>query len=302
MKSSTSDTSEYHRRICRAIDFVNNNLADNPSVVEIARAAPFSQFHFQRLFKALVGESVAAFTRRLRLESAARRLLHGSDSTDITGLAIDLGFSSSQNFAKAFKKHFSVSPTQYAERVKHRGTARHVDSHDPDTETVFSISNSSAAIGDVVVRQIASMKVAYRRHIGSYDDPEVQQSFEELQTWAGARNLDNEHQYLGIPWDEAMITPDDKCRFDACLIVPEDSWFGTGVNMQELPAGKYATYRTEITSNDFELPWTQLMQHWLPNSGYEPADGPRFELYHSDGSHDPAGRWDIEICLPVKAM
>ena len=303
MINSDKDANEYQRRICRAIDFVTRNLADNPTVVEIARAAPFSQYHFQRLFKALVGESVAEFTRRLRLETAARRMMHGSGGDDITGLALDLGFSSSQNFAKAFKKHFNVSPTQYAANARNlQGEEHGEDSTDQGSVPSFELPHSSNAIADVVVRQIASMKVAYRRHIGSYEDPEVQKRFDELQTWATARGLDDEQSYLGIPWDEATITPDGKCRFDACLIVPEDSWFGTGVNLQELPAGRYATYRSEIRNHDFDLPWTHLMRSWLPTSGYEPADGPRFELYHSDGTADSEGRWDIEICLPVKPL
>ena len=46
---------EYRRRICRAIDDVKPNLAEGPLVAEIAKAAFFSPFHFQRLFRARKG-------------------------------------------------------------------------------------------------------------------------------------------------------------------------------------------------------------------------------------------------------
>jgi len=297
--SSSSDSQEYRRRICRAIDFVTANLASNPTVTEIAKAAPFSQYHFQRLFRALVGESVAEFTRRLRLETAARRLLHGSGGDDITGLAMDLGFSSSQNFAKAFRKHFDVSPSKYVQHFQSTGGT--VDDA-VSTSDAFSFAAAEPLLGNAIVRNMPPQTVAYRRHFGSYEDAEVQLGFEQLQTWAQARDLHHDDRYLGIPWDDAQVTPEDRCRFDACLIVDEGQWLGTGVNTQVIPAGKYATYRSEITDHDFDLPWSQLMQSWLPSSGYEPADGPRLELYHSDGSHDPAGRWDVEVCLPVRPL
>ena len=73
-KQPVDNTAEYRQRICRAIDFINAHLAEGPSVAQIVRAAPFSSFHFQRLFRVIVGETVAEFTRRLRLEAAARHL------------------------------------------------------------------------------------------------------------------------------------------------------------------------------------------------------------------------------------
>ena len=42
-----------------------------PAVDRLARVARFSPYHFHRIFKALVGEGVNEYVRRLRLESAA---------------------------------------------------------------------------------------------------------------------------------------------------------------------------------------------------------------------------------------
>lgn len=144
-------------------------------------------------------------------------------------------------------------------------------------------------------------KVAYFRHFGSYQDPDVQAAFNRLEAWARTREIDT-GEFIGIPWDDAEITPDQKCRFDACVTVSDDAWFGKGVNCQTIVGGKFACLRCEIVNNDFELPWNLLLAHWLPKSGFQPSDGPRFERYHSDGSQNPDGRWDIEVCLPVKPL
>ena len=95
-------TVDYKRRICRAMNFISQNIEREISLEEVAESASFSAFHFHRIFSAAVGETVAVFTRRLRLESAANRLASASD-LDITTIAMDCGFSSSQNFSKAFR-------------------------------------------------------------------------------------------------------------------------------------------------------------------------------------------------------
>ncbi|NQT17474.1 MAG: helix-turn-helix transcriptional regulator [Planctomycetes bacterium] len=82
---------EYRERVCHAMNFISRNLDRDLSLEEIAEAALFSRFHFHRIFKAVVGETVAGFTRRLRLELAANRLLSRPDE-DITTIAIGCGF------------------------------------------------------------------------------------------------------------------------------------------------------------------------------------------------------------------
>jgi AraC family transcriptional regulator len=289
---------EYRRRICRAIDFINAHLAGNPSVAEIARAAPFSSFHFQRLFRAIVGETVAQFTRRVRLETAARRLRFRPHD-EITGLAVDLGFSSSQNFAKAFKKHFDVSPTQYREQFTGAPAGVASGAEPVERDWIRAAGDAESIAKSVEVRDVPAVRVVYRRHFGSYNHPGVEAAFDELVRWARPCGLDGLERYIGIPWDDADVTTDAKCRFDACLIVPDGFAPDRGINWQTIPAGRYAVYSCQIVHHDFDAPWTALMRDWLPHSGYLPADGPRFEVYHSDGRADPEGRWRIDVSLPV---
>jgi AraC family transcriptional regulator len=77
------------------MNFISHNLDRDLSLEEIAGTANFSMFHFHRIFKAVVGETVAEFTRRLRLELAANRLLSNRHDS-ITAIAMDCGFSSSR--------------------------------------------------------------------------------------------------------------------------------------------------------------------------------------------------------------
>ncbi|MEM6980447.1 MAG: AraC family transcriptional regulator [Planctomycetota bacterium] len=293
---------EYEIRVCRAIDFINANLAQSPSVEEIAAAAMFSPFHFQRLFRAIVGESVAQFTRRIRLDTAARKLASGV-TIEITDLAFELGFSSSQNFAKAFRKQFGQSPTQFMEDRRPGGLLSDEQYRLSSNSLNFRLSHSDGVqVPDVHVQEMDEQKVAYIRHFGSYNDKGVQSAFDELETFAAVRGYDLNATFIGIPWDDSEITPDDKCRFDAGIVVEQNVHLPQTINRQALPSGKYAVFRTEITGHDFDLPWTTLMRDWLPGSGCQPGDGPRFERYFSDGSLDPQGRWDLQVNLPIRPL
>jgi len=100
---------DYKKRACCVMNFISRNIERVLSLEEIAEVASFSMFYFRQIFKTVVGETVAGFTRRLRLELAANRLL-SKPLDDITMIALDYGFSSSQNFAKAFHQHFRMTP------------------------------------------------------------------------------------------------------------------------------------------------------------------------------------------------
>lgn len=90
---------EYRRRINLALDYISENYHKELSLEEIAGSAHFSKFHFHRIFKAVTGETVSGFLRRIRLEKAANQILTDADKS-ITSIAIDCGYGRSQNFCK----------------------------------------------------------------------------------------------------------------------------------------------------------------------------------------------------------
>ncbi len=59
--------------IQRAVDFIEENLQQRISFVDVAQAAGFSPFHFQRIFSGVAGESVTDYIRRRRFAAAARQ-------------------------------------------------------------------------------------------------------------------------------------------------------------------------------------------------------------------------------------
>ena len=67
---------EYKERILRVLIYIQDKMDLELSLEELASVACFSKYHFHRIFKAIVGESVYAHIRRLRLERSIQRLLN----------------------------------------------------------------------------------------------------------------------------------------------------------------------------------------------------------------------------------
>ena len=296
---------DYKKRICMAMNYISDNLTSELSLEEIARSAAFSPFHFHRVFKAVVGETVAGFTRRLRLEKAANRLLSRTQD-DITLIAYDCGFSSSQNFARAFRQQFNMSPTQFrnsknGNAVSNTGNALSLQmQYNPDTAYMNNITNRERNTDmQAEVKNMPELNVAYVRKLGAYGKETCEQGFAELMHWAGAKGLLNaESKILGVYWDNPEVTPPEKCRFDACATVPENTPTTGVVNTQKIDGGSYAVCHFEITDDSFQQAWEDAFA-WLIEGGYECDEKPCFELYHNDGSEHPEGKWIFDICIPL---
>ena len=68
---------DYKRRLLRVLVHIQQHLDDGLELPELAGLASFSPYHFHRIFKGMVGESVKEHIRRLRLERAASQLKLG---------------------------------------------------------------------------------------------------------------------------------------------------------------------------------------------------------------------------------
>ena len=73
------------------------------------------------------------------------------------------------------------------------------------------------------------------------------------------------------------------------------------IGKSTVPAGRYAVGHFEIKETEFEQAWNTMCS-WLTESGYQPADGPTYELYHNDYKDHPEHRFIVDICLPVKPL
>jgi len=305
---------EYHGRFNKVLDYIQQNLEKDLTLEQLAQVANFSKFHFHRLFRAYTGETVTEHCRRLRLEKAAQLLVFDRNRA-ITQVALHCGFSSSANFAKAFKLHFGFTPTQARMQLDfdQRGVKSKIgklnsnsgkEYPDDCSETALHIQLHRENINmHVTIEQIPDRFLAYVRTIGPYSSELIKPAFGKLLQWAGSHDLIGpDTTMLGISRSNPNITPDENCQYDASITVPKDTQPRGGISTQVLQGGKTAVYHTVVTHGQFQIPWSELLGQWLPESGFQPDDRPPYEVYLNNGGDDPEGKWIVDICLPIKPL
>jgi AraC family transcriptional regulator len=100
----------------RLVDKVKEMLAQSSerlSLDAIGRALNASPVYLTELFRRVEGMPISRYQRQLRL-ARALTLLPGA--TDITGLALDLGFSSHSHFSTAFRAVHGMTPSAHRAR------------------------------------------------------------------------------------------------------------------------------------------------------------------------------------------
>jgi len=154
------------------------------------------------------------------------------------------------------------------------------------------------------VKTLPTMTVAYLRHTGPYQGNEqlFQNLTEELCRWAGPRGLlgNPGASILAVYHDDPHVTEPDKLRLSMCLTVPSATKVDGKIGKMEIAGGTYAVGRFEVDSQEFGEAWNWLYGTWLPQSGYQPDDGPCFEMYPEEPKEGE--KIKVDICVPVKPL
>lgn len=294
---------EYKKRINAAVDFILKHQDEDLSLDEIAQSANFSKYHFHRIFKSVTNETVSAFIRRIRLEKAANRLLSDTGET-ITMVAFDCGFTSSQNFATAFKKHFRMSPKQFKETYSLEKWQA-LNKTGKDQTPVFQDNSKNDPTQNLWINlmEMPSYNVAYERIRGPYDMATYDKAFEKLLNWAYRKCDISASLMMGIIWDNPDITDPEQCRFDICVTVPEKIMPQDGFGVQEIKGGLYVVGHSEIsTYQDLENIYETIFSSWFTTNDYIPLDSPSYEIYLNQTENHPRKNLLIDICIPVTGI
>ena len=98
----------------RVMKYMNEHLADpDLNVEKLTEDVGISRAQLHRKLKEIAGVSAGEFIRNLRLEQAARLIEEGQ--INITQVAYSVGFCNQTHFSTVFKKHYGMSPSEYAE-------------------------------------------------------------------------------------------------------------------------------------------------------------------------------------------
>jgi AraC family transcriptional regulator len=308
---------EYRARMNRVLDYIEEHIGEEFSLDELAGVAAFSKYHFHRIFAAIMGESLFAFITRVRVERAAVCLCN-QPKKSITEISGECGFSSSALFSRTFRSRFGMSPSDWRRRCGSYSKESQTDSNEgkaPAWEPPYrmgqhqndgrsDMEGQATVEGKVTITEFPKMDVAYVRHVGPYmgDGALFERLWGRLLQWAEPRGLFNppETQMLCVYHDNPEITDSEKLRLSVCITVPSGTEVDGEIGNMVVEGGKYAAVRFEVDDTQYGEAWQWVYGSWLPQSGYQPADGAPFERYPEMEYKD--GKMTVDICIPIKPL
>jgi AraC family transcriptional regulator len=288
---------DYVGRVNRAIDHVTRNLAEPLKLEDMAKVACFSPYHFHRVFRAVVGETLHDFVKRVRLERSLYLIAHG-DRPALTEVALACGFSSSSDFSRSFRKHFGVSPRSFdVEQLRDVRRAEMMRSL-PGGQRLTRLPEGENPDGFTVrLRELPARRVAYLRVFRPYEGG-VLEAVARLLAWARERDVAG-GQWLGYQWDDPEIVPMDLCRYDVGVEIPVSGKIDGDVSEIRFPPMKVA--EIDIAGPiDLEMraiDW--LYTTWLSRSGFAPDHQPVFEAWVGEPFAHGATHFELRLQLAV---
>lgn len=289
-------------RLLPILIYIQTHLEDHLSLESLAEQAGLSPFHFHRLFRATIGETVKQYVQRLRLEQAAFQLKirHAA----IIDIAFNLGYQSHETFTRAFRKHFGTTPTAF--RQTQRVAPNWQETQMLAAATAPESLNQHTThydISRVSVQKLAAIPVAFIRHLGDYVDTDAA-AFDTLIEWAQQHTYyTGENLLIGIGHDDPSITPIEKVRYDACIQLPQPippEPTGAPIGFQETPAGLYATatYVGPYGPTIYQA-YAAIFQHVAGHALYSMVGLPALEIYRTSRINPDYALNQTDIFMPI---
>jgi len=290
----TDQAKAYRARFRRVLEHIDEHASEPLSVERLSRIAAFSKHHFHRQFSALFEIAVHEYVKAVRLMRASDQLGFRYWRS-VLDVALDSGYESPEAFARAFKKHFGQTPSQFQSSPDWR-------SRDQLQQTLATIRTDFMAteykLTDIRVVDFPETKLAVFEHRG--DPARVDESVRRFIEWRREVGLKPpESSTFNIFWaDPAAVSPDDY-RMDLGAgtqkpVPPND----LQIVAKTIPAGRCAVIR-HIGPDPLHAPIHFLYRNWLPSSGETPRDYPLFAQRVAFPPQVPAHEAIVDIYLPL---
>lgn len=276
--------------INKAIEYIFEHIDEKLTVDEVAQYCHMSKYHFSRLFKEEVGESLYAFIKHNRIALSAVNLKVYKEKS-VTEVGLDCGYSAS-NYATAFKDQLKQSPVQFRqERSWHDGKVPH---------PFFSVESGQlksfhAYDKNISIAQLPERKIFYRRFIGSY--AELKNHWNQFMA-DNEKFVTEDTLWIERSFSDPDIMELDRCICDVCMTVTEQTIGELYLqSTSRIPGGKYAVYSFNGHKKDIYTEYQGLFTVWLPQSGYELKCGEVYDIIRK--WNNDTDMLEMDICIPI---
>ena len=270
----------YLERIQEGIDYIESRLDEEIPLADVARAAGVSQWHFQRIFKALTGETLKTYIRSRRFANSLDRLL--TTKLRILDIALLAGFDSQESFARAFKMSFGLTPQEYRRLGKKTLFLRKAQI---DAEYLKHI-NENVSLAPEIAVQPGRTLVGLRTQFFSVDSEKNNIAQRLPPLWGAflSRLSEIEGRVPGACYGviEQERRDSERLEYYAAVEVSLGCDPPEGMVLVEVPAAAYATFTHRGEAQQLDRTVSYAYSTWLAQSDRRHSEGPDIETYGSE--------------------
>ncbi|ELK2034126.1 AraC family transcriptional regulator [Vibrio vulnificus] len=279
-------------RINDVLYFIHQDISRELSAKALADVAAYSEQHFHRVFKQVVGESIHQYIRRTRMEYAANQLMFDTRSS-VLDIANKCGFSSVSSFSRAFKATFSMAPGEWRCHDLHISDKPYLK--DPEVAAGYH-RVAKRTLPAPKITELPERMAAYVRHVGY--NRSIKNAWLILKAWANSEGRSFEVQF-GLHHSNPAWVELDKCRYVACIAIDKPLKYRGVVNQMVIPGGLHAVFRLHGVYGELLPQISMVLEKWLPASGFKLRSTPAYVHYHSNHFVNESEAFELDFYLPI---
>ncbi|MEK4510608.1 AraC family transcriptional regulator [Paenibacillus sp. FSL K6-2524] len=278
-----------------ALQYIEENLAEDIDLKEAARLARCSEYHFSRMFSFLAGITLSEYIRRRRLTSAAFELQTGE--LRVMDVAVKYGYSSADAFSRAFQGLHGIPPSS----VKLHGSSLKAY---PRLTFQLTIQGGSAMNYRIIEKEPFYIVGITRRVPIQFNgvNPEIVSMWKSLTS-------DDIYQLKKLSNVEPQGLIQASLNFSEGRMEEEgelDHYVGVATTKEcpehltklDVPAATWAVFEAVGPFPDtLQNVWGRIYSEWFPTANYELAIGPEILWNESKDVSSPTFR--SEVWIPV---
>jgi AraC-like DNA-binding protein/predicted transcriptional regulator YdeE len=288
--------SYYLERIEQGVDYIETRLDQDLALADVAKAAGVSQWHFQRLFKALTGETLKTYIRSRRLAASLERLL--DTNLRVLDIALLAGFESQEAFARAFKQAFGLTPQKYRAL---RDKSLFLKKPRFDDEYLQQL-HRNVSLTPQIDEQAPLLLVGLRTVFYSVDSDKNNIGSELPPLWAAflARLAEIANTVPGVCYGVVRQEQADSERLEyhAAIAVTHLTVPPEGMVSLTVPGGTYARFEHRGYAPLIDHTVSYAYASWLPRSGRRHTYAPDLEIYGA-GYHPTSPDSVFHYAIPI---
>jgi AraC family transcriptional regulator len=288
---------EYVDKLQKAIDYMENNLADELTIEEISRTCHFSVPHLYRLFQVFTGYSIMDYLRKRRVSEAAQELLNTNKR--VIDIALDYGFESQEAFIRTFKRTLGITPGEYRKSCSGTGLYNKLNLQDYKSNFLNQTLSLIPAFDNREFKLLGiEEEIDFSKDFVKTIISLQEKLFIRLSQIKGIIAVDRYIAYWYYKWNDGIANQEPSIYYFAAVELNQYPKDTNGLTAKVLPKSNYAVFN-EMRRGEVGGPEGYAYKVWLPSSSKELNEAIPGDLEVYSNINDIGPNSNCNIYIPI---